>query len=133
MTKSVLLAVFLVAAGACGKASESDSRDPARSAYDKDADNTQRNVRDRNGATQTPVDQKDNEADRTRTQEIRKRIMDAKLSVDAQNVKVITANGRVTLRGPVKAKSEKETIGRIATEVAGAGNVDDQIEVEAAR
>lgn len=133
MRRFVLLAACLAAAGACGKNSESSGRDAPRSAYEKDADNTQRNVRDRDGAAPTPVDQKGNEADIKRTQEIRKRILDAKLSVDAQNVKVVTADGRVTLRGPVKTKAEKDAIGRIALDVAGDGNVDDQIEIEAGR
>lgn len=96
----------------------------------KDADDSSRNVRDRNDATVTPVDQKENETDIKRTADIRKRIVDTEMSVNAQNVKVITMNGRVTLRGPVKTQAEKDSIERIAKEVAGAGNVVNELEVE---
>lgn len=114
-----------------------DSRTDADKDYDvtkpKDADDTSRNVRDRNDASVTPVDQKENEADIKRTADIRKRIVDTKLSVNAQNVKVVTMNGRVTLRGPVKSQAEKDSIESIARDVAGAGNVDNQLEVETSR
>ena len=96
----------------------------------KDVDNTGVNSRDRDGATVTPTDQKENEADLKVSTDIRKRLVDAKLSTDATNVKVVTQNGRVTLRGPVKSQDEKDTILRVAREVAGDTNVDDQIEIE---
>ena len=96
----------------------------------RDVDNTGLNVRDRNDATMTPPDQGNDEADLKRTADIRKRIVDAKLSSDATNVKVVTLNGRVTLRGPVKSQAEKDDVLRIAREVAGDANVDDQIEIE---
>ncbi|MBC7782579.1 MAG: BON domain-containing protein, partial [Burkholderiales bacterium] len=41
-----------------------------------------------------------------------------------------TVNGKVTLRGPVKTQSEKDQVAGIANEVAGATNVDNQLEVE---
>jgi len=57
--------------------------------------------------------------------------MDAgKLSVDARNIKIITQNGRVTLRGTVDNQDEKRKIEEIANKVASAGNVDDQLQVE---
>jgi hyperosmotically inducible protein len=97
----------------------------------KDADNTARNTTDRNDRSSvTPPDQKESEADLARTAEIRKRIVDTKLSVNAQNVKVVTMNGRVTLRGPVKSQAEKDAIEQIARDVAGAGNVDSHLEIE---
>lgn len=97
------------------------------------ANNTSENVRDRDGVLPTPFDQGSEAADIERTTTIRKRIMESDLSITAQNVKVITALGRVTLRGPVKSYAEKETIGRIARDVAGEFNVDDLLEVIAAR
>jgi osmotically-inducible protein OsmY len=75
------------------------------------------------------MDQGGDESDRKITADIRKRVMDAKLSVDAQNAKIVTQGGRVTLRGPVSTQAEKDTIGRIAGEVAGVTNVDNQLEV----
>ena len=52
------------------------------------------------------------------------------MSVNAQNVKIITQSGKVTLRGPVKTEEEKAQIAKMAEEVAGPGNVDNQLEVQ---
>jgi osmotically-inducible protein OsmY len=93
--------------------------------------NTGVNKRDADGATKTPFDQKENQADIDRTAEIRKRILDTPdTSTNARNCKVITANGKVTLRGPVDSEAERELIVKIATAVAGEGNVDNQLEVK---
>ena len=93
--------------------------------------NTAVNKRDADGATKTPLDQKENQADIDRTAEIRKRILDTPdTSTNARNCKVITANGKVTLRGPVDSEAERELIVKIATAVAGEGNVDNQLEVK---
>jgi osmotically-inducible protein OsmY len=53
------------------------------------------------------------------------------LSLNARNVKVITSNGRVTLRGPVKSQAEKQAIADIAGRVATPEKVDNQIEITA--
>ena len=85
------------------------------------ADNTGRNVDDRNGRTLTPLDQGKSKTDVATTTMIRKEITAAKnLSVNARNVKIITNNGRVTLRGPVNTAEEKSLIGDTAARVAGA-------------
>lgn len=95
------------------------------------SDNTARNVRDRNDNTLTPFDQSNSPADRETTAQIRKEIMaDKGMSVNAHNVKVITVNGRVTLRGPVKTAEEKAAIEAIAGRIAKSGNVDSQLEVK---
>lgn len=117
----ILFVLWLLSAVGCGKQS---------TVHSKDADNTARNSADRQDHSVTPLDQEENEADLARTTEIRKRILDSSFSTNAQNVKVVTINGRVTLRGPVKSQSEKDAIEQIARDVAGAGNVDCQIEVE---
>jgi len=94
-------------------------------------DNTGRNVRDRDERTLTPLKQGNSKADVTTTAQIRKEIMAANnLSVNARNVKVITLDGRVTLRGPVKTAEEKRHIGEIAERIAHSGNVDNQLEVK---
>ena len=104
---------------------------PAFAAEPKDADNTAKNVRDRDDKTVTPMDQGGSEGDRTITAEIRKQITDSDaLSMNAKNVKIITQNGVVTLRGPVKTTQEKTTVAGIARKAAGVKRVDDQIEVE---
>ncbi|HEY7496474.1 MAG TPA: BON domain-containing protein [Candidatus Tectomicrobia bacterium] len=93
-------------------------------------DNTGRNVRDRGGATLTPGDQAENAADRTLTRQIRQAIVDDdSLSTTAKNIKIITANGMVTLRGPVKNPQEKSTIEAKAQTIAGADRVDSQLEI----
>lgn len=91
--------------------------------------NTGVNVRDRDGTAQTPMDQKENKADIATTADIRKRIVDTKMSVNAHNVKIITEDGKVTLRGPVNTEQEKRTIEQIAQRVAGTNKVDSQLEV----
>jgi osmotically-inducible protein OsmY len=120
-------------AGGILSASAADSRDDGRLAADerKDADDTGRNVRDRDSRTLTPMDQGTSEGDRTITQEIRKQVTDRdELSTNAKNVKIITIDGVVTLRGPVKNENEKTTIAGIARKAAGVKRVDDQTEVE---
>jgi osmotically-inducible protein OsmY len=52
------------------------------------------------------------------------------LTLTAKNVKIITINGRVTLRGPVKHAGEKAAIEKKAEEIAGNGKVDNQLVVE---
>ena len=92
-------------------------------------DDTAVNQRDRGNSTLTPMDQGTSEADRKTTQQIRQAVVDDKtLSFTAKNVKIITKDGKVTLRGPVKNSAEKATIDSIARKVAGA-QVDDQLEV----
>ena len=72
----------------------------------------------------------ENKKDIDITANIRKRVVDTKMSVNAQNVKIITQSGKVTLRGPVKTEEEKAQIAKMAEEVAGPGNVDNQLEVQ---
>jgi hyperosmotically inducible protein len=93
-------------------------------------DNTGRNVRDRSGETLTPGDQSESEADRTLTQRIRQAVVaDDSLSTTAKNVKIITVNGVVTLRGPVNSTQEKANIDAKAQHIAGANKVDNQLEI----
>ena len=94
-------------------------------------DNTARNVRDRAGRTLTPLDQGNSQADVNTTAQIRKEIIAWKnMSMNARNVKIITIDGRVTLRGPVNSEEEKSLIGQIADRIAHSGNVDNQLEVK---
>ena len=95
-----------------------------------DADNTGRNVRDRSGQNVTSGNQSESEADRTITQRIRQAIVDDNsLSTNAKNIKIITINGVVTLRGPVNNDREKNEIGRKVQSVSGVKNVDNQLEI----
>lgn len=104
-----------------------EDRTEARSA---DADDTRKNVRDREPAAVTPFDQKENEVDRTITQKIRQGVVGAEgFSLDARNVKIVTADGVVTLRGPVDNDQERMKIVEMAKAVEGVKRVDDQLEV----
>ena len=95
-----------------------------------DVDNTRINVRDRQDQTLTPLNQGNSKADVATTAQIRKEIIAGKnMSVNARNVKIITIDGRVTLRGPVNTAEEKRLIGEIADRIVHAGNVDNQLDV----
>lgn len=96
-----------------------------------EADNTKKNERERDGASMTPIDQGNGAADLEMTQKIRQAVVgDDTLSSNAKNVKIITKDGAVTLRGPVKDADEKTRVVAKAKEVAGQAPVDDQLEVE---
>ena len=96
------------------------------------ADNSGRNKRDRSGETQTSDDQSNSSADTKTTAAIRRAIMqEDSLSTMAKNVKIITENGVVTLRGPVKSEAEKTKIAELAKTHAGNAKVEDQLEVKA--
>src|SRR6266536_6560477 len=94
-------------------------------------DNTATNERDRSGETKTSGDQSNSPADLKITQAIRQALMkDSELSTTAKNIKVITANGHVTLRGPVKTAQEKAKIDQLAKSAAGGAHIDDQLDVK---
>lgn len=103
--------------------------DSTRPSTEVDRSNTGVNVRDRDGVAKTPLDQNENKTDVNVTADIRKRVVDTKMSVNAQNVKIITQNGKVTLRGPVATADEKQRIEKIAMDVAGADNVVSELEI----
>ena len=68
----------------------------------------------------TAEQQSESTSDRMLTKKIRQSIMaDKSLSTDAHNVKIITQNGMVTLKGPVKSDEEKTAIASKAADVAG--------------
>ena len=94
------------------------------------ADNSAQNVRDRGNDTMTPMDQSNKPEDVDLTRRVRQAVeSDSGLSTDAKNVKIITVDGVVWLRGPVKSAQEKAEIARAAHNVAGARNVRDEMEV----
>lgn len=98
-----------------------------------EVDNTRRNSRDRDDRHLTPLDQGNNEADLTLTKNIRTAVRQTTgLSVNAQNVKIITRGGQVTLRGPVNSDAEKAAITAIVRRYADKGRVDNQLEVKVA-
>ena len=94
-------------------------------------DNTATNERDRSGETKTSGDQSNSSTDLKTTQAIRQALMkDGELSTTAKNIKVITANGHITLRGPVKSAQEKAKIDQLARSAAGGAQIDNQLDVK---
>ena len=107
------------------------AQEPAQEPAAPQADNTKVNQRDRNSNESTADQQKENRSDRDITQQIRKAIVkDKSLSSYAHNVKVITQNGMVTLKGPVRSEDEKMAIAAKAAEVAGQDKVTNQLDVK---
>ena len=116
------MAILTVCMASCGNNSQSGV---------VEADNTAQNARDRGDGTVTAEDQSGTEADREITANIRKAVVDDdSLSINAHNVKIVTINGEVTLRGPVKSADEKRIIAEKAKQVSGVNNVVDLLEIE---
>lgn len=123
--RGLLLAAALLSTGtlAFNRQSEAQQSPPA--------DNTTVNQRDRNMNEPTADQQKNNRSDRDITQQIRKALMtDKSLSTYAHNVKIITQNGQVTLKGPVRSADEKQAVEAKATEVAGENKVTSELAVK---
>ena len=73
-------------------------------------------------------------ADRDVTQKIRKAIMDDKtLSTYAHNVKILAKDGKVTLRGPVRTDTEKQSVADMASAVVGADHVTNELTIQPAK
>ena len=126
--KTIIILLFsTLLVVACSK-NRSENKQVSQTAVEPD--NSGRNVRDRDDQNKTTGDQSENEADRTITQNIRRAVTaDDSLSTNAKNVKIITNNGTVTLRGPVKSEKEKAEIEAKAKQVAGVKSVDNQLEI----
>jgi hyperosmotically inducible protein len=94
-------------------------------------DNSAKNERDRSGETTTSGDQSNRSEDTKITADIRRAIVrDSSLTMTAKNVKIITAGGTVTLRGPVNSAEEKSKIEQLATAAAGGAKIDNQLEIK---
>jgi hyperosmotically inducible periplasmic protein len=108
------------------------AQEPAAQTSATPADNTKMNQRDQNANQATADQQKNNRSDRDITQQIRRSIMkDKSLSMYAHNVKIITQNGQVTLKGPVRSDDEKKSVEAKAAEIAGADKINNQLNVQA--
>ena len=107
MRKFIFAAMSLVLTSAMVQAAENSVPDASPAMEPSGLDNSQLNKRDRGDQTLTPLDQSNAKTDLSITQAIRKSIMKQNLSMNAKNIKIITSNGEVTLRGSVKNISEK--------------------------
>ena len=96
-------------------------------------DNTKVNKGDRAAGEPTADQAKNDKSDRKIMQEIRKSVIaDKALSTYGHNVKIIAEHGKVTLKGPVRSEDESKSIEAKATEVAGSGNVTNELAVKPA-
>lgn len=131
---------LMLIAGAAGglMLTACDMKDPApvttpppKATVPSKPDNTGANKRDASGETKTPMDQSNSQSDLDITASVRRAIMDDKsMSTNAQNCKIITDKGVVTLRGVVDTAAERDAIGKKATAVAGVSRVDNLLEVK---
>jgi hyperosmotically inducible protein len=94
------------------------------------ADNAKNNKGDQSSGAMTADKQKMNPADRDLTKKVRAALhSDSTLSTYAHNIKIVSQDGKVTLKGPVRSDDEKSAVEAKATEIAGAGNVTSQLTV----
>ncbi len=105
------------------------AQEPAQSG--NAADNTRINTRDRKTTEVTADNQKNNVSDRDITKHIRQSLAkDSSLSTYAHNLKIVTQNGQVTLKGPVRSEDEKKAVEAKATAVAGENKVTNELDVK---
>jgi hyperosmotically inducible periplasmic protein len=122
---------FLCSGLLLGAAVMASAQEPTSQQASPAADNTKVNERDRSQNEPTADQQKDNRSDRDITQQIRHSIMqDKSLSTYAHNVKIVTQDGQVTLKGPVRSQDEKKAIEAKAAEVAGDGKVTSELNIK---
>jgi len=92
------------------------------------ADNTKINKRDASPKELTAGQQGQTKEDREITQKIRQAVVDDKsLSTYAHNVKIITVDGVVTLKGPVRSEDEKRIVEEKAAQIAGKDKIKSEI------
>jgi hyperosmotically inducible protein len=119
-----LAALILALSGAPLSTHAQDQSSPPSSTA---PDNSARNKAHAN----TADNQKESASDREITRKIRRSITSEKsLSTYAHNVKIITQDGQVTLKGPVRDDNEKQMIASKAAEVVGAEKMNDQLTVK---
>lgn len=94
------------------------------------ADNTAANKVDADQNTLTPADQGTSESDVKTTKDIRVALMSDELSFNAKNIKIITKDGHVTLRGVVDSAAEHDKILKLAAGYAHPTHLTDDLKVK---
>jgi osmotically-inducible protein OsmY len=123
LRRSAAICCVFASIGAVPAMIHAQDQTPSASAPDNSAQNKNHDT--------TADQQKDNRSDRDITQQIRRSIVsDKSLSSYGHNVKVITQNGAVTLKGPVHSEEEKQAIGTKAAEVAGQDKVTNELTIK---
>ena len=129
------LPLALLALGACDQDQTGTTHTTSGSAP---AGSNQSNPSDQPGGVEgpdrMPMTQGTSPDDLSLQRRIRSAILaDETMSADAKNVEVITSQGKVWLRGPVKSEEQRAKVEAVASALAGAGRVQDQIDVEKSR
>lgn len=123
---SMLIVMALMIAAGSLITTQAQTAQPSTS-----VDNTKMNSQDNAKDAITADQQKETGADRDVTQQIRQSLMkDKSLSTYAHNVKIITQDGQVTLKGPVNSNDEKMAIEAKATDIAGKNKVTSELTVK---
>lgn len=126
---SLTLAVTVAGNAALAENASDQQRNEEEAAEFK-ADNTGRNVRDRNDYRKTADDQSSSKENTAALADIRKAIVDNNdLSVNARNVKVMVDDTSVTIRGPVNSKKEADTIVSVAWKYSSGRQLVNELEV----
>jgi hyperosmotically inducible protein len=126
IVRTLLCSLLLLSVGVVARAQDATSQQAPPA-----ADNTKTNQRDRSASEPTAVQQKENRSDRDITQQIRQSIMkDKSLSTYAHNIKIVTQNGQVTLKGPVRSEDEKRAVESKAAEVAGQDKISSELDIK---
>jgi hyperosmotically inducible protein len=123
---------FLVASAAfvvlCSASAPLASRALAQTDSKQTAPDNSKNNEDH---AQTADSQSNAKTDRQITARIRKAILaDKDLSTYAHNIKIITLNGAVTLKGPVKSEEEKQKIASDTASVVSADQITNELIVK---
>ncbi len=114
-----------------GSVAFAQAQDPTGQQVSPAADNSKVNQQDQRANEPTADQQKDNRTDEGITRQIRQSIVaDKSLSTYAHNVKIITQNGQVTLKGPVRSEEEKQAVASKAAAVAGENKVTDDLSIK---
>ena len=101
-------------------------------AADSVLENSAINVPDKDNTALTTEVPKETKGDIKITAAIRQTMVkNERLSVNAQNIKIITRNGVVTLRGPVESEAENMKLEDIAKQTLGVMYVNNQLEIKA--
>lgn len=138
MSKLIFAALFASTLAFAGCGERAESRDAQKSNQDHSpathmANNTSINERDRMDGMPNPMDQGQSAGDIEITRSIRQAVVaDKTFSVDAKNIKIITLESAVALRGPVATEVEKKQIGAIAEATSGVVKVFNMLDVETA-
>lgn len=94
------------------------------------ADDSAINQRDKNLEEVTAENQGGSKSDFEITRSLRRSLVkDKRLSLYAHNIKIITQDGVVTLKGPVRSEKEKKIIEARALKVPGCKQVENKMDV----